>query len=101
MPPEFAAAFPHSRKVHVEGVRGVTVPKREFARRGAITEEMEFGARREGLPADFVRAEVARGRAIIPSNINHLELEPMIIGRNFLVKINANIGNSAVSSSIE
>ena len=56
---------------------------------------------REGLPADFVRDEVARGRAIIPANINHLELEPMIIGRNFLVKINANIGNSAVSSSIE
>mgnify|MGYP003693582567 CR=1 FL=1 len=56
---------------------------------------------REGLPADFVRAEIARGRAIIPSNINHVELEPMIIGRNFLVKINANIGNSAVRSSIE
>ena len=62
---------------------------------------MEFVAIREGLPAEFVRDEVARGRAIIPSNINHLELEPMIIGRNFLVKINANIGNSAVSSSIE
>ena len=62
---------------------------------------MEFIAIREGLPADFVRDEVARGRAIIPANINHLELEPMIIGRNFLVKINANIGNSAVSSSIE
>ena len=62
---------------------------------------MEFVAIREGLPAEFVRDEVARGRAIIPANINHLELEPMIIGRNFLVKINANIGNSAVSSSIE
>jgi phosphomethylpyrimidine synthase len=62
---------------------------------------MEFIAAREGLPAEFVRAEVERGRAIIPSNINHLELEPMIIGRNFLVKINANIGNSAVRSSIE
>ena len=62
---------------------------------------MEFIAVREGLPAEFVRDEVARGRAIIPANINHLELEPMIIGRNFLVKINANIGNSAVSSSIE
>ena len=56
---------------------------------------------REGLDADFVRSEVARGRAIIPANVNHPELEPMIIGRNFLVKINANIGNSAVSSSIE
>ena len=72
-----------------------------YARKGEITPEMEFIAIREGLPADFVRDEVARGRAIIPANINHLELEPMIIGRNFLVKINANIGNSAVSSSIE
>src|SRR5688572_5382765 len=72
-----------------------------YARRGDITPEMEFIAAREGLPAEFVRAEVARGRAIIPSNINHLELEPMIIGRHFLVKINANIGNSAVRSSIE
>jgi phosphomethylpyrimidine synthase len=72
-----------------------------YARRGEVTPEMEFVATREGLPADFVRAEIARGRAIIPSNINHLELEPMIIGRNFLVKINANIGNSAVKSSVE
>jgi phosphomethylpyrimidine synthase len=61
---------------------------------------MEFIAVREGLPAEFVRTEVARGRAIIPANVNHPELEPMIIGRNFLVKINANIGNSAVVSSI-
>jgi phosphomethylpyrimidine synthase len=72
-----------------------------FARRGEITPEMEFIAIREGLPADFVRSEVARGRAIIPANINHPELEPMVIGRNFQVKINANIGNSAVTSSIE
>jgi phosphomethylpyrimidine synthase len=72
-----------------------------YARRGEITPEMEYVSAREGLPADFVRSEIARGRAIIPSNINHLELEPMIIGRNFLVKINANIGNSAVRSSIE
>jgi phosphomethylpyrimidine synthase len=72
-----------------------------YARRGEITPEMEFIAIREGLPAEFVRDEVARRRAIIPANINHLELEPMIIGRNFLVKINANIGNSAVSSSID
>jgi len=71
-----------------------------YARRGDITPEMEFVAIREGLPAEFVRAEVARGRAIIPANVNHPELEPMIIGRNFLVKINANIGNSAVGSSI-
>src|SRR3954447_14636131 len=80
---------------------GGPITQMEFARRGEITEEMEFIAVREGLPADFVRDEVARGRAIIPANINHLELEPMIIGRNFLVKINANIGNSAVSSSVE
>src|ERR671930_1860712 len=62
---------------------------------------MEFIALREGLDAAFVRDEVARGRAIIPSNINHPETEPMIIGRKFLVKINANIGNSAVASTIE
>ncbi len=77
------------------------VTQLHYARRGEITPEMEFVAIREGLPAEFVRDEVARGRAIIPANVNHLELEPMIIGRNFLVKINANIGNSAVSSSIE
>jgi len=71
-----------------------------YARTGVITPEMEFIAVREGFDAEFVRDEVARGRAIIPSNINHPELEPMIIGRHFLVKINANIGNSAVSSSI-
>jgi phosphomethylpyrimidine synthase len=72
-----------------------------LARRGEITEEMEFIALREGMPAELVRSEVARGRAIIPANINHPELEPMIIGRAFHVKINANIGNSAVRSSIE
>src|SRR5688500_5070989 len=72
-----------------------------YARRGEITPEMAFIAARESLPVEFVCAEVARGRAIIPANIRHLELEPMIIGRNFLVKINANIGNSAVRSSIE
>jgi phosphomethylpyrimidine synthase len=80
--------------------RGV-ITQLHYARRGDITPEMEFVAIREGLPAEFVRAEVARGRAIIPANINHPELEPMIIGRNFHVKINANIGNSAVTSSIE
>ncbi|KIG11697.1 Hydroxymethylpyrimidine phosphate synthase ThiC [Enhygromyxa salina] len=72
-----------------------------FARQGIITEEMRFCAIRENVEPEFVRSEVARGRAIIPANINHTELEPMIIGRKFLVKINANIGNSAVSSSIE
>src|SRR5712691_4297790 len=80
---------------------GQCVTQLHYARNGEITPEMDFVAVREGLPAEFVRDEVARGRAIIPSNINHLELEPMIIGRNFMVKINANIGNSAVSSSIE
>ena len=81
------------------GTDGVT--QLHHARHGVVTEEMEFVALREGFAPEFVRSEVARGRAIIPANINHPELEPMAIGRNFLVKINANIGNSAVSSSIE
>ena len=72
-----------------------------YARRGLVTEEMRYIALREQVTPEFVRDEVAVGRAIIPANINHLELEPMIIGRNFLVKINANIGNSAVRSSVE
>jgi phosphomethylpyrimidine synthase len=107
---------------------GKVVTQLHYARQGIITPEMEFIAIRENMgreelaggelwrqhpghsfgaaiPAhitpEFVRDEVARGRAIIPCNINHPELEPMIIGRNFLVKINANIGNSAVASSIE
>ncbi|MCG6954904.1 MAG: phosphomethylpyrimidine synthase ThiC, partial [Gemmatimonadetes bacterium] len=77
------------------------VTQMEWARAGEVTEEMEFVAIREGMDAEFVRSEVARGRAIIPANINHPELEPVVIGRAFKVKINANIGNSAVSSSIE
>ncbi len=107
---------------------GMNVSQMHYARKGIITPEMEFVAIREnqqresmiesGLAAqhrgesygaaipevitpDFVRSEVARGRAIIPANINHTELEPMIIGRNFLVKINCNLGNSVVTSSIE
>ena len=72
-----------------------------YARRGVLTEEMRFCAAREQVDPELVRSEVARGRAIIPANIRHPELEPMIIGRAFLVKINANIGNSAVRSSIE
>ena len=72
-----------------------------WARKGVVTPEMEFVAVRENLDPEFVRSEVARGRAIIPANVNHPESEPMAIGRNFLVKINANIGNSAVTSSIE
>jgi phosphomethylpyrimidine synthase len=77
------------------------VTQLHYARRGEITPEMEFVALREGMSPEYVRSEVARGRAIIPANVNHSELEPMIIGRNFHVKINANIGNSAVTSSIE
>ena len=77
------------------------VTQLHYARRGVVTPEMEFIATREGFDPEFVRSEVARGRAIIPANINHPELEPVAIGRHFLVKINANIGNSAVTSSIE
>ncbi|MEV6865146.1 phosphomethylpyrimidine synthase ThiC [Streptosporangium subroseum] len=80
---------------------GAPVTQLAYARRGRISREMEFVAVREGVSAEFVRAEVAAGRAIIPANVNHPESEPMIIGRNFLVKINANIGNSAVASTIE
>ena len=80
---------------------GKNVSQMHYARRGEITPEMHFIAIREGVAPEFVRDEVARGRAIIPANINHPESEPMIIGRNFLVKINANIGNSAVASTIE
>ena len=88
--------------LHRPVVRGRgAVTQMHYARRGEVTPEMEFVALREGFDPDFVRAEVARGRAIIPANVNHPELEPMAIGRNFLVKINANIGNSAVSSSID
>jgi len=79
---------------------GLAVTQLAYARRGIITPEMEFVAIRENVTPEFVRAEVGAGRAIIPANINHPESEPMIIGRNFLVKINANIGNSAVTSSI-
>ncbi|GAB08492.1 phosphomethylpyrimidine synthase [Gordonia araii NBRC 100433] len=71
-----------------------------WARAGIVTDEMRFIAAREGVDAEFVRSEVARGRAVIPANHRHPELEPTIIGKKFLVKINANIGNSAVSSSI-
>ncbi|MEZ5294494.1 MAG: phosphomethylpyrimidine synthase ThiC, partial [Vicinamibacterales bacterium] len=94
--------LPKLREAWVAPRRGHPSPTQlHFARKGEITPEMAFIAAREGLPSEFVRDEVARGRAIIPANVNHLELEPMIIGRHFLVKINANIGNSAVSSSIE
>src|SRR5437868_6942795 len=71
-----------------------------YARKGVITEEMKYVAQREQLEPDFVRAEVARGRMVIPANINHRNLEPMAIGINSKCKINANIGNSAVTSDI-
>ena len=118
-----APAFDDSRRIIYRGVAGRPVTQLEYARKGVVTPEMEYVAIRENLRRDqtrdwirdgesfgaeipdfvtpeFVRDEVARGRAIIPANINHREVEPMAIGRNFLVKINANIGNSAVLSSV-
>ena len=80
--------------------RGITVTQLHYARQGIVTAEMRFVAEREGCDVELVRSEVAAGRAIIPNNVNHPESEPMIIGRRFLVKVNANIGNSAVTSSI-
>ncbi|WP_443750449.1 phosphomethylpyrimidine synthase ThiC [Asticcacaulis solisilvae] len=120
---KLAPQFPNLPKV-LRARDGQSVTQLEYARRGIITPEMEYIAIRENLrreqlaevirdgedfgaeipdfiTPEFVRDEVARGRAIIPANINHPEVEPMIIGRNFLVKINANIGNSAVTSSME
>ncbi len=91
--------FPQHRQP-LRAKSGKNVTQMHYARQGIITPEMEFIAIREQVKPEFVREEVARGRAIIPVNINHPESEPMIIGRNFLVKINANIGNSAISSSI-
>ena len=121
--------FPKTRDKVLRAKPGQNVSQMHYAKKGIITPEMEFIAIRETqkrkqwmennereerltgnsfganlqqeITPEFVRDEVARGRAIIPNNINHPESEPMIIGRNFLVKINANIGNSAVSSSIE
>ncbi len=122
-----ARAFPVKNRP-LRALAGAPVTQLEYARAGIITKEMEYVAIRENLgrkkmlenaekavalgesfgaeippfiTPEFVRDEIARGRAIIPANINHGELEPMIIGRNFLVKINANIGNSAVASSVE
>ncbi|MDY7026212.1 MAG: phosphomethylpyrimidine synthase ThiC, partial [Pseudomonadota bacterium] len=118
--------FPNKPRI-LKAQRGKNVSQMHYARKGIITPEMEFIALRENQKLDeykdsamlvqhagqnfgatipdvitpeFVRDEVAAGRAVIPANINHPELEPMIIGRNFLVKVNANIGNSAVTSSI-
>ncbi|MBB4838055.1 phosphomethylpyrimidine synthase [Sphingomonas kyeonggiensis] len=115
--------FPNVRKKVLRAKPGMNVSQMYYAKRGIITPEMEYVAERENLgrarlaeytrdgnsfgaaipdyvTPEFVRDEVARGRAIIPNNINHPESEPMAIGRNFLVKINANIGNSAVASNV-
>jgi len=116
--------FPNVRRTVLRARAGANVSQMHYARRGIVTPEMEYVAVRENLgrermaeaaardgqdfgaeipdyvTPEFVRSEVARGRAIIPSNINHPESEPMAIGRNFLVKINANIGNSAVASDV-
>ena len=80
--------------------QGRTVTQMHYARQGLVTPEMRYVALREGCDVELVRSEVAAGRAIIPANVNHPESEPMIIGRRFLTKVNANIGNSAVTSSI-
>ncbi|WP_112863770.1 phosphomethylpyrimidine synthase ThiC [Brevundimonas vesicularis] len=119
-----APRFDTSHHRVFKGVEGRPVTQYEYAQAGIITPEMEYVAIRENLrreqnspcirdgedfgaaipdfvTPEFVRQEIARGRAIIPHNINHPEVEPMIIGRNFLVKINANIGNSAVLSSVD
>ena len=93
--------FPGLKRKPLRAKKGKNVTQMHYARKGIITSEMEYIALRENMDPEFVRKEVAEGRAIIPANINHPESEPMIIGRNFLVKINANIGNSAVTSSID
>jgi phosphomethylpyrimidine synthase len=87
-------------RVARRGPEGSSITQLSYARQGVITPEMQYVALREGVDAEFVRDEIARGRAVLPANVNHPEIEPMIIGRNFLVKINANIGNSAVRSDI-
>ena len=95
-----SAEWRGGRPVPRRAVDGRTVTQMRYARDGVITQEMRFVALRENCDVELVRSEVAAGRAIIPNNVNHPESEPMIIGKAFLVKINANIGNSAVTSSI-
>jgi phosphomethylpyrimidine synthase len=95
------AIFTGSGRRPRRAVGGRAVTQLAYARRGEITPEVEFVALREGLAAELVRDEVAAGRAVVPLNCNHPEAEPMVIGRRFLVKINANIGNSAVASSVD
>ncbi|MGG0617372.1 phosphomethylpyrimidine synthase ThiC [Bacillus altitudinis] len=97
----FQAAQTDFHHIPLRGKQGACVTQMHYAKKGIITPEMEFIALREQLSPEFIREEVASGRAVIPANINHPESEPMIIGKNFHVKINANIGNSAVTSSIE
>ncbi|MED2915987.1 phosphomethylpyrimidine synthase ThiC [Bacillus thuringiensis] len=92
--------FPQMDRQPLRAKQGANVTQMHYARNGIITSEMEYVAIREEVEPEFVRKEIAEGRAILPANINHPEAEPMIIGRNFHVKVNANIGNSAVSSSI-
>ena len=95
-----SAEWKGAQPVPRRALDGKTVTQMHYARQGIITPEMRFVAVRENCDVELVRSEVAAGRAIIPNNINHPESEPMIIGKAFLVKINANIGNSAVTSSI-
>ncbi|MGX5437143.1 phosphomethylpyrimidine synthase ThiC [Bacillus thuringiensis] len=97
---EHTPVFPQMDRQPLRAKQGANVTQMHYARNGIITSEMEYVAIREGVEPEFVRKEIAEGRAILPANINHPEAEPMIIGRNFHVKVNANIGNSAVSSSI-
>ena len=98
---DLEVGLPKRRAAWVAQRQGLEAPTQLwFARQGVVTEEMRFVAIREGMDPEFVRSEVAAGRAIIPANIHHTELEPMIIGRRFLTKINANIGNSAIRSVI-
>ncbi|ATG54676.1 phosphomethylpyrimidine synthase ThiC [Brachybacterium ginsengisoli] len=97
---EASAEWGGRRRDPLRSRAGRSVTQMHYARRGEITPEMRFVALREECDVELVRSEVAAGRAIIPVNVNHPEAEPMIIGKAFLVKINANIGNSAVTSSI-
>ncbi|WP_217596934.1 phosphomethylpyrimidine synthase ThiC, partial [Cohnella sp. GbtcB17] len=96
-----APAYPGLKRRPRRAAERRNITQLHYARRGIVTPEMAYIAVREGVSSEFVRDEVAAGRAVIPANVNHPECEPMIIGRHFHVKINANIGNSAVVSSIE
>ncbi|WP_031080189.1 phosphomethylpyrimidine synthase ThiC, partial [Streptomyces sp. NRRL WC-3549] len=95
------AVFPGRPRRPRRSRDGRPVTQLAYARRGEITPEMEYVAIRENVAPETVREEIAAGRAVLPANVNHPETEPMIIGKRFLVKVNANIGNSAVTSSIE